>query len=438
LPDAGQYLPLKMARMLQKIKSSEFVRNVFRLLAGNSAAQAINILISPWLTRLYAPEAFGVFALFMATLTLSATLTTGKYETAILLPRRDRHAWQLLILSFLLTIAGALLLWLTGNGLLQFFPGNSWLGLLYWVAPGTFLTAGILIFSSWLTRKKQFLEISKAKIVQAITTALVSLGLGYVQTSLLNGLIWGALAGQLAGFTYLLYINRKAIRQLPIHRKVFVAISRKYLDFPAFALFSEGVGAAARELPNYLIALFYGERILGYYNLALRVLQLPKIILSLTIGEVYVQKATELSHSQGNRLRGLTDQLMLFLLLAGLLTLLPVIFWGEAMFSFAFGKAWVPSAQMANYFIPWMVVWFASSPLAYIFYVKRKLQLLLVFQTFSLITRFILFISLAEQLGHETFLFVYGWSNAALELILLIAIREVAAKKGFDQAGLKT
>lgn len=437
MADHLHYLPLAMARMLHKIRSSEFVRNVFRLLAGNSAAQAINILISPLLTRLYSPEQFGVFALYMATLTLSATITTGKYETAILLPRKDHHAWQLLILSFILAFLGAIALFVAGSWTLVFFPSNRWLSLLQWVAPGTLLTAGILIFNSWLTRKKRFLSISKAKIIQSVVTAIVSLWLGYHQSSLLNGLIWGALSGQLMGFLWLAWANRKMITHTSLQKKLFMAISSKYLDFPAFALVSEGVGAAARELPNYLIALFYGEKILGYYNLAMRVLQLPKIILSLTIGEVYVQKATELVHERSKALKSLTDKLMVFLILAGLLSLLPILIWSKPLFVLAFGTEWAPSAEIAVYFVPWMVAWFASSPLAYVFYVKRKLHELLVFQSVSLIARFIAFMAFAEQIQANEFLWWYGWLNASLDFILLIWIRKVAGKKGIDQEGLK-
>ena len=53
--------------MLTKLKlKSEFTRNVLTLMTGTTIAQAIPIAINPILTRLYTPEDFGVFALFIA------------------------------------------------------------------------------------------------------------------------------------------------------------------------------------------------------------------------------------------------------------------------------------------------------------------------------------------------------------------------------------
>ena len=45
---------------------SEFSRNVLTLMTGTTIAQAIPIGISPILTRIYSPEDFGLFALFLA------------------------------------------------------------------------------------------------------------------------------------------------------------------------------------------------------------------------------------------------------------------------------------------------------------------------------------------------------------------------------------
>lgn len=53
--------------MITKLKpKSEFSKNVLTLITGTTIAQAIPIAISPILTRIYTPEDFGVFALFVS------------------------------------------------------------------------------------------------------------------------------------------------------------------------------------------------------------------------------------------------------------------------------------------------------------------------------------------------------------------------------------
>ena len=72
-------------------------------MTGTGLAQAIPIAISPILTRIYTPEEFGVFALYMAIASILTVLVTGRYEMAILLPKKDRDAMSLVALSIALS-----------------------------------------------------------------------------------------------------------------------------------------------------------------------------------------------------------------------------------------------------------------------------------------------------------------------------------------------
>jgi len=76
--------------MLNKLKpKSDFSKNVLVLMTGTTIAQAIPIAISPILTRLYSPEDFGVFALFVAITSVFGSVANGRYDLAIMLPKKD-------------------------------------------------------------------------------------------------------------------------------------------------------------------------------------------------------------------------------------------------------------------------------------------------------------------------------------------------------------
>ena len=63
-----------ISRIINKLKSkSEFTKNVLTLMTGTTIAQAIPIAISPILTRIYTPEDFGVFALYIAIVSFIAS-----------------------------------------------------------------------------------------------------------------------------------------------------------------------------------------------------------------------------------------------------------------------------------------------------------------------------------------------------------------------------
>ncbi len=75
-----------------KITKGSFLHNIAVLATGTALAQIIPLLASPILTRLYSPEAFGLFAVFIAIIMSISPAVMGSYELAIVLPKRDKTA----------------------------------------------------------------------------------------------------------------------------------------------------------------------------------------------------------------------------------------------------------------------------------------------------------------------------------------------------------
>ena len=96
-----------------KIKSltkSEMLRNLTVLTGGTVFAQAIPIAIAPILSRLYSPEDFGVWALYVSFVSFLSVLSTGRYQFAIMLPKEDDDAINILGLSFFILFVFCVLL----------------------------------------------------------------------------------------------------------------------------------------------------------------------------------------------------------------------------------------------------------------------------------------------------------------------------------------
>lgn len=90
--------------MISKLKpKSEFSRNVLTLMTGTTISQALPIAVAPILTRIYSPEDFGLFAFYFAIVSILAVLATGRYELAIALPKKRDDAYQIVILSSIIS-----------------------------------------------------------------------------------------------------------------------------------------------------------------------------------------------------------------------------------------------------------------------------------------------------------------------------------------------
>ena len=90
--------------MFKKLKiRSDFTKNVLILMTGTTMAQAIPIAVLPILSRLYSPDDFGVLAIFISLSFIFGSIANGRYELAIVLPKDDRSALNIVVLSILHT-----------------------------------------------------------------------------------------------------------------------------------------------------------------------------------------------------------------------------------------------------------------------------------------------------------------------------------------------
>ena len=85
-------------------KNKSFYNNVSILFQGNVMAQTIPIIISPLIARIYSPENFSNFGVYMSLLTILTVFVTTKFELSIMLPKADKDAFNLFSLSIIISI----------------------------------------------------------------------------------------------------------------------------------------------------------------------------------------------------------------------------------------------------------------------------------------------------------------------------------------------
>ena len=73
------------------------------MLTSISIAQLIPIVIIPILTQYFSPEDFGVYGLYISICSIFGIIACGKYDIAIMLPKKKIDAINILVLSFLIT-----------------------------------------------------------------------------------------------------------------------------------------------------------------------------------------------------------------------------------------------------------------------------------------------------------------------------------------------
>lgn len=361
--------PAGLTRLTGRLAGSPFVRNVGILASGTAAGQALIILASPALTRLYSPEDFGAFAVFSATLFCLLQLASMRYEWAILLPESEREAASLLVLSlgiatvFSAMAGGAVLLW--GDRLARWTNSPS-LAFHLWLLPVSLWAAGIYqAVNAWCTRHKSFQPVARSQVSQNLTRVIAQIGLGLLHLGTL-GLMVGDVVGRWMGAGTLAF---RARRNDPgvfsrIGAKEILAAARRYRRFPLFASGASFLQQAGLQLTPLLVAVLYGAHVAGWYSLGQRVVGLPLVMVGYAIAQVYEGHAAELARSDGAALRRLFLKTSLVLGLAGSVPFGLLALSGPWLFSVVFGREWAETGRYFQVLAPMCLTQLVVVPLS--------------------------------------------------------------------------
>lgn len=350
------------------LPQSNFARSVMTLMTGTGLAQLLPIALSPVLTRLYTPEEFGVFALYGSICAILAVLVTGKYELAIVVPRHDGEAINLVAVALVssmvvsLILLVAVLLWNEPIVRLLGHPEiSSWL---YLVPVTTLILGWYYALNYWANRRSRYRSMAISRVMQSGGSSAMQLAAGVTRGGLL-GLILGQLLGQLVSTLYLAGSlpcdERSLLRRVSLKRMKCVAL--RHIGYPKFMVPGQAMSVGATEMSLLLLTVFFGAGVAGFYSLAQRVMAAPLSLVANAIGDVYRQRAAGQYVSQGECLDiflGSFKRLVLF----AFLPMLPVLLFGPWLFAFVFGDAWRAAGEIASLLSVLVFFQTLSSPLS--------------------------------------------------------------------------
>lgn len=328
----------------RKVYSIEIVKNIMILFSGAFVAQLFPIIVSPMLTRLYTPEMFGVFSLFFSISVILSSFSTGKYELAILLPKRDSDSVILFFLAIGLSIFTniiflvVLLFWKEDITTLLKSP---FLKDFLFLCPIFAFILSIYLSNQYLAnRKKNYKDITQSKIIQASSLTVFQLSLSLLNTL---GLIVGYILGVFLSSILLIRKNFYSYRRTLINWNRFFYIVEKYKKFPLVFNFSYGLNTLIMNFSPIIIIASFGVDIAGLYLLVQRSIATPIGMISSSISSVFFQKATT---QKDCRKLYLTISLGLFFL--GLPFVIFLYLYAPMLFEYIFGADWRDAGEMAS------------------------------------------------------------------------------------------
>lgn len=347
-------------------------RAVLTLLAGGALAQALPLLLGPWLTRLYTPQTYGEYQLFAAVAANIAVVACARYEFALPMAADEAEARALRALC-LRVLAAVLALTLIGALVWAAVLGAVWP---LWL-PASVGALGLLSLATLnATRAQRFKPLAAARVLQHGGGAIGQVAAGLVHGGV-QGLIGGALAAVLAALAALgalgalsrltgrsaaasaeaRPIQDAGVQPAPDWR----AAARRYRDYPLLNTPHAFLGALQDTVAVALIAGQLGAAAAGAWGLALRYLKAPATLVGGAVSQALHPRLAQAGCTSAGRALVLRTMLLLALIAAPLV----IALWAVAppLFAWAFGAQWAEAGELGRALALYIGLHFVASPL---------------------------------------------------------------------------
>ena len=349
---------------IASLMRSPELRGVATLGAGTAVSQLLPVVMSFILSRLYTPEAFGDYGVFINYASVIAIVICARYEYAIMRPRREVDALNLVALCLLLACGVTVLLYaLLGAADIAGADVGGAVPLRYLLPVYALAVAVMQIFSNYANRRAAYGVTASASVVRSVTQAVSRLVMGLAKVP--GGLVLGCLLGAAAGCAASARgtgVVRSVGRSLSVAGLRRVAAA--YAAFPRYQLAGSLLNALSTAMPVILIDYFYGSRTTGFFTMAVSLLYLPSTMVGNAMGQVFYRRAVTDTVAGASRLA-----LRFFAFNFVVALVMFVVLWlgGAPMFRLLLGGEWGMIGDYAFYLSPWLMAALCFTPLTWAF-----------------------------------------------------------------------
>jgi len=410
-----------------------FLRSVATLAGGTALAQAIPILSSPILTRLYTPENFGVLAVFTAIVSSFAPAVCGKYEIAMVLPRNHKQGIELLGIAmwfaFVLSLLFFLIIMFFSNSILSILKAQNLSGWIYLAPIFLFLTGLMTAMNYFANRQQDYGIMARSKMVRALAAALISIILGILGFGV-SGLLFGLITGLLFTVGYLFYVYHDHFTQSLLRlNQSKLTLFKKYKDYPLFNATSGLLNGITMAMPVFFLTYYFTGDIVGYFALVSRVIETPLSFISPSVSQVNLKTIVDLvNKGQSDGVFSYLLKLALSLLAIAFLPALILAIYAPDLCLILFGDNWRTAGVYIQILIPAFIVRFIVISISSTFGALNKNTFAFSKRVFSFVMGIVIYFFIGRNVVNPVYFVVLISIHITVSELVGIALITSAAK----------
>lgn len=329
------------------LKDNSFFKSVLKVGSGNLIGQAIGIITTPILSRIYSDVAYGDKAIIISTAAIICNLSTLGLNSAIMKPEDDEESKKVFSTAFYMNTFVSFLvasICMIFNHLFHLVDTSGpysisiILLMLYMISNST--KALMLIYTN---RAGRYNRLFFNPIIGAGANILIAIPLG-----LLGFGYEGFMITTIASDT--IQIFHMGWKNSPIYKGYrfnnFIEVLKDYRDYIFYQYPSNFLMNLGNEYPTQFLGRNFASDELGSYSMCLNIMKYPIRLIAGPVSTVYFKTATEY-HRQGRNLAKFTYKMISKILLYSFIPVALCCLFSEKIFTFALGASWSMAGTIA-------------------------------------------------------------------------------------------
>lgn len=326
-------------KIKKKIEKSSNKLNIAKISSGTLLGQGISIITLPIITRLYGAEILGIWTLLNSISVIIYSFSDWGLTNSLMVEDDNNEEKNYKVVSSI----SALSCFIASSFTILyifFFNSDIKINLIFiylYLIITTFTSQQIQICYTWLNRKGKYNILMKNPLINNGVYSFLAIMLGIIGYKS-YGYFIAYIFGQIIT---LLHMKRNLPNiMFTFNIKDYSYILKKNKSFVIYQVPINIVSKMKSQLPTFVIRGFWGIEILGYYSVAIKVLNIPTTLLASAIGRVFF-KTISLMKRNGELIGSYVYKNMISAMQIAIVPIAILNAFGDLVTVLFFGEEWI-------------------------------------------------------------------------------------------------
>lgn len=334
-------------KIKQFLTGNGFFKSVMKVGSGNLIGQAVALITTPILSRIYSDAAYGDRAIVVSTAAIIMNISTLGLNSAIMKPSEDDESKRVFTTALYLNLFVSSVV-AVGCLLLQYFfhlidvSGSYSISLLLmWLYMISYTAQSLMLI--YTNRKGKYNRLFFNPIIGAVANIVLAIPLGLLGFGY-EGFLITTIISQTIQVIHMAWKDMPILKGYKWHD--FKYVIKNYKEYILFQYPSNFLMNTGNEYPTQFLGRNFTSEELGSYSMCLNILKYPIRLIAGPVSTVYFKTATEY-HRQGKNLADFTYKMISKILLISFIPVVVCCIFSEKIFVFVLGESWEMAGTIA-------------------------------------------------------------------------------------------